>query len=75
MARLNIATITVVFEDRADMTSRRQWSGPPTLVQKKSVYGVPTKVVTLCAFSDTVTRDCDTLTADPAPRFLLAEVS
>ena len=38
-------------------------------------YGVPTKVVTLCAERVTVTRDCETLTAEPWPRFLLADVS
>lgn len=37
--------------------------------------GIPTKVVTLWAASVTVTRDCETLTADPCPKFLLADVS
>ena len=38
-------------------------------------YGVPTNVVTLWALSVTVTRDCETVTAEPWPRLWLAEVS
>jgi hypothetical protein len=38
-------------------------------------YGIPTNVVTLCALSVTLTRDCETLTAEPWPRLLLADVS
>jgi len=43
--------------------------------QSVHTYGVPTNVVTLCEVSVTVTRDCETLTAEPWPRLLLADVS
>jgi hypothetical protein len=39
------------------------------------LYGIPAKVVTLCALSVTVTRDCETVTAEPFPRLWLADVS
>ncbi len=46
------------------------------LGQSSSVlYGMPTKVVTLCPVSDSDTREFATVTPEPATRFLLAEVS
>ncbi len=40
-----------------------------------ATYGVPTKVVALCAASVTVTREFDTATGASAARLLVADVS